>query len=60
LNYRSLYYNNVNIARNLKLVIKYIKWETEYKYNIKKALGVIKIILSNNNKNYFKNKNNTN
>jgi hypothetical protein len=60
LNYRSLYYNNINIVRSPKLIIKYIKQEAEYKRNAKKALGTIKIILSNDNKDCFKDKNNAN
>ena len=59
LNYKFLYYNNVNIIRSPKLAIKYIKQKTEFKYNIKKVLGTIKIILLNNNKDYFKNKKDT-
>jgi hypothetical protein len=58
LNYRSLYYNDANIARSPELAVKYIKREAEYKRNAKKALGVIKTILSNNNRNCFKDKNN--
>jgi len=56
INFKFLYYNNINIIRNLKLIVKYIKQKIDFKYNIKKILRVIKIIISNNNKDYFKNK----
>jgi hypothetical protein len=60
MSFRSLYYNNTNITRSPKLAVKYIKQKTEFKHNIKKVLEAIKIILSDDNKNYFKNKNNIN
>jgi hypothetical protein len=60
LNYKFLYYNNTNITRSPKLAVKYIKREAEYKYNTKKALEAIKAILSDDNKDRFKNKNNAN
>jgi len=60
INFKSLYYNNINITRNLKLIVKYIKREADFKYNTKKALGAIKAIISNNNRNYFKNKTDVN
>jgi len=58
--FRFLYYNNINIIRNSELIIKYIKQKIDFKYNIKKNLKIIKIIILNNNKNYFKNKININ
>jgi hypothetical protein len=57
LSYRSLYYNNVNIARSPELAIKYIEREAEYKRNAKKALGAIKATLSDDNRDRFKDKN---
>jgi hypothetical protein len=45
MNYRSLYYNDVNITRNLELAVKYIKREIEFKCNTKKVLRAIKAIL---------------
>jgi len=60
MNFKFLYYNNINITRNPELVIKYIKQETDFKYNIKKVLGAIKIIILNNNRDRFKDKININ
>jgi hypothetical protein len=57
LSYRSLYYNDANVARSPELTVKYIEREAEYKHNAKKALGAIKATLSNDNRDRFKNKN---
>jgi len=59
INFRFLYYNNINITRNLELAVKYIKRETDFKYNIKKVLGTIKVIISDDNKDCFKDKTDT-
>jgi len=56
MSFRFLYYNNINIIWSPELVIKYIKRETDFKYNIKKVLGVIKAIILDNNKDCFKDK----
>jgi len=56
INFRFLYYNNINITRSPKLVIKYIKRKTDFKYNIKKILRIIKAIISDDNKDRFKDK----
>jgi hypothetical protein len=58
MSYRSLYYNDANVARSPELAVKYIEREAEYKRNTKKALGAIKAILSNDNRDRFKDKNN--
>jgi len=56
INFRFLYYNNINITRNLKLIVKYTKRKIDFKYNIKKILGTIKVTISNDNRDYFKDK----
>jgi len=56
ISFRFLYYNNTNITRSLELAVKYIEREADFKRNTKKALGAIKAIISNDNKNRFKDK----
>jgi hypothetical protein len=43
---KDLYYKNINKIFSLDLTIKYINKKVEFKYNLIKTLGAIKIIIS--------------